>query len=187
MQKSQFSGRGRQWIYVSLEDINPVLDNLAANGHDVSNYRKLTNDAGKAWVRYSGARTHSEKGYLAAFEIRYQGSKVPQPGAFYTISHESAMNISDDNRLENGKTPHQLGLEENGSSTSQVKKQPTKSKKTKASSSKDNTLEDLAASLSHDAPDPEDAIEFPESLDPAEWEEFLLNEGFAVDPEDDIE
>jgi hypothetical protein len=186
MQKSQFSGRGRQWIYVSLEDINPVLDNLAANGHDVSNYRNITNDAGKAWVRYSGARTHPENGCLAAFEIRYQGSKVPQADMLYMISHESAMNISDDDRLEDGKTPHQLGLEDNTTNTTknQVSSKPKKNKKT---SNKDTTLEDLAASLSHDAPDPEDAIEFPESLDPAEWEEFLLNEGLAVDPEEDIE
>ena len=184
IQKSQFSGRGRQWIYVKLEDINPSLDILESSGHDVSNYRKLVNDAGKAWVRYSGARTHTETGSLAAFEIRYQGSKVPQSSAFYIISHESAMNISDSDRLEDGKTPYQLGLEGNNPAPAK-KKTLRKSNNSKQNSNKDTTLEDLAASLAHDAPEP--TLDFPDSLDPAEWEEFLLSEGLSVDTENENE
>ena len=184
-QKALFSGRGRQWIYVELKDINPVLDFHEEQGHDVSNYRELVNNHGKAWVRYSSARINPVTDLpCAAFEIRYQGSKVPQPGVFYAIDHDVIMNITDDMRLEDGKTPHQLNLE--GDNAPSAPKKVSKPKKVKVKKQDTSSeLDELAAALQPSAPVPDESNDFPESLDPKEWEEFLMNEGYVQDGMDD--
>ena len=190
IQKSNFSGRGRQWIYVDFSEIENILNSISRDGGDVKDYiTAVERNNLKAWLRYSGPRINpTDNSQSAAFEIRYEGSKTPQTNSLYYfyMPHEKSLLLSESDRLQDGKTPHQLGLEESITSTSSIKKQPPKSKRTKTSSVKDTTLDNLAASLAHDAPEPEDAIEFPESLDPAEWEEFLLKEGLAVDLEDDL-
>ena len=184
-QKALFTGRGRQWIYVNLEDINPVLDFHEESGHDVSSYRDLVNKHGKAWVRYSSARINPASNLpCAAFEIRYQGSKVPQPGVFYSIDHDVIMNITDDMRLEDGKTPHQLNLE--GDNASSAPKKAAKPKKVKVKKQDTSSeLDDLAAALQPSAPIPDESNDFPESLDPKAWEEFLTSEGYIQDGMDD--
>lgn len=183
-QKELFAGRGRQWIYVDLQDINPVLDLYEEQGHDVSNYRELVNNHGKAWVRYSSARINPVTDVpCAAFEIRYQGSKVPQPGVFYAIDHDIVMNITDDMRLEDGKTPHQLNLE--GDNSPSAPKKASKPKKVKVKEQESSELDVLAESLQPSAPVPDESNDFPESLDPKEWEEFLMNEGYSYDDMDD--
>jgi hypothetical protein len=100
-QKEEFSGRGRQWVYVPVEAVEAYRE-----GSEVHEY---FDEAGKAWVRYAGPRIEGEA-KMAAFEVRTSGSKVPLK-SYIMIPHEDVMLCSIE-RLEDGKTPHQLGLEE---------------------------------------------------------------------------
>ena len=88
--KEHFSGRGRQWVKVALEDIAPSLDDLEIEGHDVENYRKWINDAGYAWVRFSGGRINDDAP-AAAFEVRYGGSKIDHPGVYHFMTIDAAL------------------------------------------------------------------------------------------------
>ena len=47
--KSQFSGRGAKWVFISLQDIEPTLVQFESMGIDCSSYRKNTTGLGKAW------------------------------------------------------------------------------------------------------------------------------------------
>ena len=100
-QKEEFSGRGRQWVYVPVEAVEAFRE-----GSEVHEY---FDEAGKAWVRYAGPRIEGEA-KMAAFEVRTSGSKVPSK-SYIMIPHEDVMSRSIE-RLEDGKTPNQLGLEE---------------------------------------------------------------------------
>jgi hypothetical protein len=101
-QKELFSGRGQQWIYVSLDQVN---EHILVDDEVTPFFR----DAGQAWVRYLGPRIEGDE-KMAAFEIRTSGSKIPGGKTIY-ISHEDIM-AGEFTRLEDGKTPAQLGLEE---------------------------------------------------------------------------
>jgi hypothetical protein len=103
--KSEFTGRGRQWFYVSIEDIDPVLDKFDNDGFDTSSYRNDINNAGKAWVRFAGV-SGSESNPQLKVEVRINGSKIDHP------QNRVNMPYSEDiDRLEDGKTPYALGLE----------------------------------------------------------------------------
>ena len=68
-QKAMFKGRGRQWIFVSLEDIAPTLDALKARGIDTTDYETHISRLGQAWIRYNGPRIDNGK-LVGAFEVR---------------------------------------------------------------------------------------------------------------------
>ena len=101
-QKALFTGRGQQWIYVGLDQVNEVI----SDDDEVTPFFK---DADQAWVRYLGPRIEGDE-KMAAFEVRTSGSKIPGGKTIY-ISHEEIM-AGEFTRLEDGKTPAQLGLEE---------------------------------------------------------------------------
>lgn len=101
-QKNLFSGRGFQWVYVSLDDVKDVMKE-----DDVVTpyFRK----EGQAWVRYAGPRI-VDGVQMAAFELRESGSKHPSPKNLVYISHQDVMD-GEFTRLPDGKTPFELGLE----------------------------------------------------------------------------
>ena len=101
-QKALFTGRGMQWIYVSNDKVFDVV----LSDDVVTQFFK---DAGQAWVRYLGPRIVGDE-KMAAFEVRTSGSKIPGGKTIY-ISHEEIM-AGEFTRLEDGKTPAQLGLED---------------------------------------------------------------------------
>ena len=103
--KEEFTGRGRQWFYVSLEDIAPVLDKFDNDGFDTSSYRKDIDNAGKAWVRFAGV-SGSESNPQLKVEVRIEGSKIDHPQNRVNMPYSQ-----DIDRLEDGKTPYSLGLE----------------------------------------------------------------------------
>ena len=108
-QKALFSGRGRQWIKLTIDQISSTLDEFKANGFDTESYESWINAAGYAWVRYNGPRLNDGEA-SASFEVRLNGSKTDSPSTLFYMSNEDVMNISDDNRLPN--TPYGLRLEE---------------------------------------------------------------------------
>jgi hypothetical protein len=100
-QKDLFSGRGMQWIYVPIESVEAFREE--------SDVHQFFDAAGNAWVRYVGPRIEGDD-QMAAFEVRTSGSKVPSKN-YIMIPHQDVMN-GEFSRLEDGKTPHQLKLEE---------------------------------------------------------------------------
>jgi len=109
-QKALFSGRGNQWIKLPVDSLTETLDRLDSEGHDVTNYMTWINNAGFAWVRYSGPRLN-DGNQAAAFEVRINGSKVDQPDCLHYMDNDMAMAITQDDRLLN--TPYALRLEAN--------------------------------------------------------------------------
>ena len=108
--KARFSGRGKQWIKVSLEYIKPYLDNLESEGIDVSNYRSWTTQAGFAWIRYAGSRVNDGVN-SGGFEIRTTGSKIDHPKqlCYIPVTSLSEDQISD---FRLSGTPFGMKLEE---------------------------------------------------------------------------
>jgi len=108
--KARFSGRGKQWIKVSLEYIKPYLDNLESEGIDVSDYRSWTTQAGFAWIRYAGSRVNDGVN-SGGFEIRTMGSKIDHPKqlCYIPVTSLSEDQISD---FRLSKTPFGMKLEE---------------------------------------------------------------------------
>ena len=108
--KARFSGRGKQWIKVSLEYIKPYLDNLESEGIDVSDYRSWTTQAGFAWIRYAGSRVNDGVN-SGGFEIRTTGSKIDHPKqlCYIPVTSLSEDQISD---FRLSKTPFGMKLEE---------------------------------------------------------------------------
>lgn len=103
--KSEFTGRGRQWFYVSLDDINPILDSFDKDGFDTASYRNDINNAGKAWVRFANV-AGTENAPQLKVEVRIEGSKIDHPQNRVNMPYKN-----DIDRLEDGKTPFALGLE----------------------------------------------------------------------------
>lgn len=104
--KAAYSGRGNQWIKIELDEIRPTLDRLELDGHDVTNYTNWVNNAGYAWVRFSGPRVNDGEA-SAAFEVRLNGSRLDHPGLYHYITADVALTITE--RLPN--TPFALALE----------------------------------------------------------------------------
>lgn len=172
-QKQLFAGRGQQWIYVDNQKVIDLLEEKQLT-QEASEYIQLIQEKNKAWVRYSSARVNPlNKKNSAAFEIRYQGSKIPQPDILLFIDNENIVEGLFE-RLEDGKTPFALGLENSlSNSTTKAKPTPKSNLKTKKITiKKDNQtnkdIENVKVIQSS----------IPVSNDPSEWEQFLLNEGF---------
>ncbi len=174
MQKSMFKGRGRQWIFVSLEDITPSLEALQNQGINTTDYETHINRLGQAWIRYNGPRIVDGK-LVGAFEVRTQGSKIDHPKQLHFIDNDL---LSDVTRLPNGSTPHSLKLEIDPA----VMPTPPKSKvEVKAEPAPTPVVEEKTDV----EPEPEVINEAPTSDDPADWEAFLSDEGLAA-IEDDL-
>ena len=180
MQKAMFKGRGKQWIFVSHEDIAPTLDALKAQGIDTEDYETHINRLGQAWIRYNGPRIVDGK-LVGAFEVRTQGSKIDHPKQLHYIDNDL---LSDVVRLPDGATPHSLKLEiDPAAMPAAPKPKAKKAKKSKAKAEAAPTPvveEEVAVE-----PEPQVINEAPTSDDPADWEAFLADEGLAA-IEDDL-
>ena len=178
MQKAMFKGRGKQWIFVSHEDIAPTLDALKAQGIDTEDYETHIARLGQAWIRYNGPRVVDGK-LVGAFEVRTQGSKIDHPKQLHYIDNDL---LGDVVRLPDGATPHSLKLEiDPAAMPAAPKPKAKKAKKTKAKAEAAPTpvVEEEVST------EPQEVIEAPVSDDPADWEDFLAQEGLAA-IEDDL-
>jgi len=173
MQKAMFKGRGKQWIFVSLEDITPTLEALQTQGIDTSDYETHINRLGQAWIRYNGPRIVDGK-LVGAFEVRTQGSKLDHPKQLHYINNDL---LGDVNRLPNGSTPHSLKLEIDPAAM------PTP--KPKAEAKTETAPSPVVETETEVDPEPEVINEAPTSDNPADWEAFLSDEGLAA-IEDDL-
>jgi len=178
MQKAMFKGRGKQWIFVSHEDIAPTLDALKAQGIDTEDYETHIARLGQAWIRYNGPRVVDGK-LVGAFEVRTQGSKIDHPKQLHYIDNDL---LGDVVRLPDGATPHSLKLEiDPAAMPAAPKPKAKKAKKTKpkAEAAPTPVVEEEVST------EPQEVIEAPVSDDPADWEDFLAQEGLAA-IEDDL-
>ena len=107
VQKEQFKGRGRQWLWVETQVVEPCLAAWEDEGEDVSVYRSLIEQNGKAWVRYAGPRLLDGTA-VGAFEVRLSGSTIDHPKHLVYITAES---LTEENLSRMEGTPHSLGLE----------------------------------------------------------------------------
>ena len=174
MQKAMFKGRGKQWIFVSLEDITPTLDALQTQGIDTSDYETHINRLGQAWIRYNGPRIVDGK-LVGAFEVRTQGSKLDHPKQLHYINNDL---LGDVTRLPNGSTPHSLKLEIDPAAMPT----PKPKAEVKAEPTPTPVVEETETEVN---PEPQVINEAPTSDNPADWEAFLNDEGLAA-IEDDL-
>ena len=86
--KSQFGGRGQKWVFIALSEIESTLIKFETAGIDCTDYRQLTKDHGKAWIRFSGGRINDNL-KSAAFEVRINGSKLDHPKQLHYISMDN--------------------------------------------------------------------------------------------------
>ena len=105
--KAQFKGRGRQWILVSKESVQPTIDRLAAEGFDTVDYERWIATQDNAWVRFTGPRSVEGKS-VGAFELRLDGSKIDCPKMLHYIPADE---LDEENLNRMSGTPHSLGLE----------------------------------------------------------------------------
>ena len=105
--KAQFKGRGRQWIWVSKESVQPTIDRLAAAGFDTVDYERWIASQDNAWVRFTGPRSVEGKS-VGAFELRLDGSKIDCPKMLHYIPVDQ---LDEENLNRMAGTPHSLGLE----------------------------------------------------------------------------
>ena len=174
-QKAMFKGRGRQWIFVSLEDIAPTLDALKAQGIDTTDYETHIGRLGQAWIRYNGPRIDNGK-LVGAFEVRTGGCKIDHPKQLHFIDNDL---LSDVVRLPNGATPHSLKLEIDPAAM------PTTAPKPKAEVKTEPAPTPVVETETEVEPEPETVNEAPTSDNPEDWEAFLAQEGLAA-IEDDL-
>ena len=173
MQKAMFKGRGKQWIFVSLEDIAPTLDALQAKGIDTEDYEAHIARLGQAWIRYNGPRIVDGK-LVGAFEVRTQGSKIDHPKQLHFIDNDL---LGDVVRLPDGSTPHSLKLEIDPAAM------PTPKPKAEVKAKPAPTP--VVETETEVEPEPQVTNEAPKSDNPEDWEAFLADEGLAA-IEDDL-
>ena len=104
--KAKFGGRGAKWVFVSLDNIRPTLDRLESMDIETDDYKDWTNEAGKAWIRFSGPRINNGK-QAAAFEVRTIGSTFDCPKSLHYIPVDEL----DDKITFMHTTPHAMRLE----------------------------------------------------------------------------
>ena len=105
--KAKFGGRGAKWVFVSLDNIRPTLDRLAAEGIDIEDYDKFTQAHGQAWIRFSGGRINNGV-QSAAFEVRTDGSTIDHPKQLHYVP----VSELDDTITFMNSTPHSMKVEE---------------------------------------------------------------------------
>ena len=82
--KNRFGGRGKKWVYTTIESVTPYLDEFDSRGVDTTEYRAWITQFGRAWVRYTGPRINKGQ-QCAAFEIRTKGSTIDQPKELFYL------------------------------------------------------------------------------------------------------
>ena len=132
--KSMFSGRGRQWIKVTHEFIQPYLDKFDEDGIDTKDYRSWIESKGHAWVRFNGPRIHNGVN-SGGFEIRTSGSKIDHPKQLCYIPSDELIEDKID-RLPG--TPFSMGLE----IISKSDPEPEIQEKSEDNTSPEETIED---------------------------------------------
>ena len=105
--KAKFGGRGAKWVFVSLNNIRPTLDRLAAEGIDIEDYDKFTQAHGQAWIRFSGGRINNGV-QSAAFEVRTDGSTIDHPKQLHYVP----VSELDETITFMNSTPHSMKVEE---------------------------------------------------------------------------
>jgi len=171
--KSQFSGRGAKWVFVSLEEIEPTLVQFEANGIDCTDYRKNTTKLGKAWIRFNGPRVNDGV-KSAAFEVRTEGSTIDHPKQLHMMPADTITSYIE----AMPGTPKALKLEEDSAPMPKTKVK----EKAKEIFLDAKSVKEVAEEINRELEEEVVLNEAPESGDPAEWEAFLKAEGL-VDPE----
>lgn len=166
--KSQFSGRGAKWVFVSLEEIEPTLVQFEADGVDCTDYRKNTTKLGKAWIRFNGPRVNDGV-KSAAFEVRTEGSTIDHPKQLHMMPADTITSYIE----AMPGTPKSLKLEEDSAPMPKVK---TK-EKIKEVEIDTSSVQALANEINDELEDEVILSEPPQSDDPKEWESFLAAEG----------
>ena len=116
--KARFGGRGAKWVFVSLDEIKPTLEEFKVNDVDVTDYEEFIEAEGKAWIRFAAPRLHNNK-LCASFEVRTSGSTVDHPKQLHYISIDEL-----DDKIETmSGTPHSLRLEQIKSAEPEVEEQ----------------------------------------------------------------
>ena len=175
--KSQFSGRGAKWVFVSLEEIEPTLVQFEADGIDCTDYRKNTTKLGKAWIRFNGPRVNDGV-KSAAFEVRTEGSTIDHPKQLHMIPADTITSYIE----AMPGTPKSLKLEEDSAPMPKVKVK----EKIKEVEIDTTSVQAIADEINDELEAEVVLNEAPQSDDPAEWEAFLAAEGLT-DPElDDL-
>lgn len=104
-----FSGRGKAWLKVDKKANSHIWNNITSllnvdtnhsNFYNFSSYKDLFEDAGFAWLRYSGV---NKKGIQ--FHLRYMGSKNEEHIKIFVDKNQFKSLINLDG------VPHRLGLE----------------------------------------------------------------------------
>ena len=171
--KSQFSGRGAKWVFVSLQDIEPTLVQFEAVGIDCDDYRKNTTKLGKAWIRFNGPRINNGV-KSAAFEVRTEGSTIDHPKQLHMIPADVITNLIE----AMPGTPKALKLEEDSAPMPKAK-QKEKAKEVEIDTT---SVQAIADEINNELEAEVVLNEAPQSDDPAEWEAFLAAEGLT-DPD----
>ena len=167
-QKAMFAGRGAKWVQVALDVVMPRLDEFAEDGIDVTDYKSWIEQAGYAWIRYSGPRVDGSIRY-AAFEVRTEASTKDHPKQLLLLPE---VGLSDVISPLDG-TPHSKKLEV---IATPVATQPDAEEAEPESIEAEVVLDD---SVDNEVTT---SSELPDSDDPEVWNAFLANEGL-VDPD----
>ena len=175
--KSQFSGRGAKWVFVSLQDIEPTLVQFETDGIDCTDYRKNTTKLGKAWIRFNGPRV-KDGVKSAAFEVRTEGSTIDHPKQLHTISADVMASLIE----TMPGTPKALKIEEDSAPIPKAKKKD----KIKEVEIDTTSVQALADEINDELEAEVVLNEAPHSDDPAEWEAFLAAEGLTDPDLDDL-
>lgn len=108
--KNMFSGRGKAWAKVFIDQENPVWTNIlnVIQSSDIDSFYKtnitdLFDEAGFAWIRFGS----SSKG-KTTFHLRYRGSKSED---HLKVRVEDSL-VSDEYLVNLEGVPHKLNLEE---------------------------------------------------------------------------
>jgi len=175
--KSQFSGRGAKWVFVSLQDIEPTLVQFEADGIDCADYRKNTTKLGKAWIRFNGPRV-KDGVKSAAFEVRTEGSTIDHPKQLHMIPADIMSSLIE----AMPGTPKSLKIEEDSAPMPKVKKKD----KVKEVEIDTTSVQAIANEINNELEAEVVLNEAPQSDDPAEWEAFLAAEGLTDPDLDDL-
>ena len=179
-QKQKFSGRGRQWVFVSLSQISKTIERLSAEGFDTSRYEENINREGKAWVRYAGPKLGYDNLPVASFEVRLEDSTKNSKVLYYHDNND----VDNLERLPDGKTPKKLKLEEDPSSIPKIKIDLNKHKEVNNVDALNTKTIKEKVNESKDLIDKDILPESPRSNDVEVWEKFLDKEELNVKEDD---
>lgn len=111
--KSYF--KGRPWVKVSLEEVEPTLDFFDERREDTSYYRRNIEKAGYAWIKFVGASVKGGK-RCAVFEVRIYGvtgqyRRMARHGGNVRLYHYIDIEVLGDKIKYLKDNPYKLGLE----------------------------------------------------------------------------